>query len=118
MIYVYVELLGVLHNAFSDYCFETPADQEILSVLAEEDKEWTDLSISNIEESTSHSQAPPTGRKGSAANKSATTTTTTTTTGNMEKPFKLLREALKKKINILLWWEIYFLQLLLYVLVE
>jgi hypothetical protein len=100
MIYVYVELLGVLHNAFSDYCFETPADQEILSVLAEEDKEWTDLSISNIEESTSHSQAPPTGRKGSAANKSATTTTTT---ANMEKPFKLLREALKKKINILLW---------------
>ena len=117
---MYIELLGALHNALSDYCFETPVDPEYLSILSEEDKEWTDMSISNIEES-SHERAlssstttttTTTGRKGPSSKGAATTTTTTsgtTTSGagndakSNSKSYKLLRDALKKKVNILLW---------------
>ena len=115
---MYIELLGALHNALSDYCFETPVDPEYLSILSEEDKEWTDMSISNIEES-SHERAlssstttSTAGRKGPSSKGAATTTTITsgtTTSGagndakSNSKPYKLLRDALKKKVNILLW---------------
>jgi hypothetical protein len=108
---IYLELLGALHNALSDYCFETPVDPEYSSILAEEDKEWTELSISNIEdERVPSSSATSTGRKGSSSSssssKGASTSSGTSAVNDPKsnsKQFKLLRDALNKKVNILLW---------------
>ena len=102
----YLELLGALHNALSDFSFEMPVDPEYLSLLAEEDKEWANMSVSNIEEA-SQERALSSGRKASTSKSAAAGSTNSSGTDakSNSRPYKLLREAIKKKINILLWCE-------------
>lgn len=84
-------------------------DPEYLSILSEEDKQWSDMSVSNIDDISDEylqsgqvSKTTGKGGKGSKGPAPKAPAPAGTANSSLQRPFRLLREAVKKKVFIVL----------------